>query len=490
VYLGLVLSRMTYDRYTKAIVGAVALTLVVSALAASGAASFAAQEDTTTQTQDTSYLRIGHFSPDASAVDVSLDNETVVEGAEFGDVTGYLALESGTYNATVTIADQPSSVLFEGNLTLEPRTVGTLAASGEFTSGSETEFEPVLFEDNAWEPDNDTAAVSLVHLSPDAPAVDVVVTEGPTEETETATDNGTETATDTGTETATDTGTETATDTGTETGTEAGTETTTEMGTATDTGTETATEIGTATETATAQGSPSATPTSTPFGATETATEAGATGTATDTVGIDNLMPAQQEDNETYLARNLTFRNATDYVNVPAGDYRVQIRSNETGDVLFATDLSVEGGNAYSAFAAGYADTEDSPAGASFTVIPVEDATMSVSLPEMANETATTTAMAGTETDMGTETETETGTDTATDDGTATETDMGTETATDTGTDTATDTGTDTATDTGTETATDTGTDTATDTGTETATDTGVGTATDTGTETATEAGA
>jgi|GEM_PF-449338 len=481
---------MTYDRYTKAIVGAVALTLVVSALAASGAASFAAQEDTTTQTQDTSYLRIGHFSPDASAVDVSLDNETVVEGAEFGDVTGYLALESGTYNATVTIADQPSSVLFEGNLTLEPRTVGTLAASGEFTSGSETEFEPVLFEDNAWEPDNDTAAVSLVHLSPDAPAVDVVVTEGPTEETETATDNGTETATDTGTETATDTGTETATDTGTETGTEAGTETTTEMGTATDTGTETATEIGTATETATAQGSPSATPTSTPFGATETATEAGATGTATDTVGIDNLMPAQQEDNETYLARNLTFRNATDYVNVPAGDYRVQIRSNETGDVLFATDLSVEGGNAYSAFAAGYADTEDSPAGASFTVIPVEDATMSVSLPEMANETATTTAMAGTETDMGTETETETGTDTATDDGTATETDMGTETATDTGTDTATDTGTDTATDTGTETATDTGTDTATDTGTETATDTGVGTATDTGTETATEAGA
>ena len=482
MYLGLVLSRMTYDRYTKAIVGAVALTLVVSALAASGAASFAAQEDTTTQTQDTSYLRIGHFSPDASAVDVSLDNETVVEGAEFGDVTGYLALESGTYNATVTIADQPSSVLFEGNLTLEPRTVGTLAASGEFTSGSETEFEPVLFEDNAWEPDNDTAAVSLVHLSPDAPAVDVVVTEGPTEETETATDNGTETATDTGTETAT------------ETGTEAGTETTTEMGTATDTGTETATEIGTATETATAQGSPSATPTSTPFGATETATEAGATGTATDTVGIDNLMPAQQEDNETYLARNLTFRNATDYVNVPAGDYRVQIRSNETGDVLFATDLSVEGGNAYSAFAAGYADTEDSPAGASFTVIPVEDATMSVSLPEMANETATTTAMAGTETDMGTETETETGTDTATDDGTATETDMGTETATDTATDTGTDTGTetatDTATDTGTETATDTGTETATDTGTDTATDTGTETATDTGTETATEAGA
>ncbi|QLH84419.1 DUF4397 domain-containing protein [Halosimplex pelagicum] len=432
---------MTYDRYTKAIVGAVALTLVVSALAAGGAASsFTAQEDedTTTQTQDTSYLRIGHFSPDAPAVDVSVDNETVVEGAEFGDVTGYLALESGNHTATISVADQPTNVLFEGNLTLEPRTVGTLAASGEFSSDSEAEFEPVLFEDNAWEPDNESAAVSLVHLSPDAPAVDVVVTEGPTEETET------------------ETGTETATETETET----------------ETGTETATDSGTATETATAQGSPTATPTSTVAGATDTATEAGATATPTDTVGVDNLMPAQQEENETYLAQNLSFQNATDYMNVPAGDYTVEIRDNETGDVLATVDLSVEGGTAYSVFAAGYAAPEDAPAGASFTVIPVEDATMTVSLPEMATEDDTATDM-GTET--ATDTETETETETATDDGTATETDTGTDTATDTGAGTATDTGTDTA--------TDTGTDTATDTGAGTATDTGAGTATDTATE-------
>ncbi|WP_436910523.1 DUF4397 domain-containing protein [Halosimplex marinum] len=461
---------MTHDRYTKAIVGAVALTLVVSVLAAGGAASsFAAQEDdeTTTQTQDTSYLRIGHFSPDAPAVDVTVDNETVVEGAEFGDVTGYLALESGTYNATIAVADQPSNVLFEGNLTLEPRTVGTLAASGEFSADGTSEFRPVLFEDDAWEPDNDSAAVSLVHLSPDAPAVDVVVTEGPTEETD-----GTATpGVGTDTETETETGTETETDT--ETGTE--------------TETETATDAGTATATETAGGSPTATPTSTVAGETDTATEAGATGTATDTVGVDNLMPAQQEEeNETYLAQNLTFQNATDYMNVPAGNYTVEIRDNETGDVLATVDLSVDGGTAYSVFAAGYANPDEGPAGASFTTIPVEDATMTVSLPETAapvNETAT--EMPGTETGTETATDTETETETETDG-------VGTETATDTDeTDTPTDgTATETPTDgTATETPTDDGTATETPTdgtATETPTDDGAGT----DTATATEAGA
>jgi len=457
VYLGHVISRMTYDRYTKAIVGAAALTLVVSALAASGAASFAAQQDTTTQSQDTSYLRIGHFSPDAPPVDVLVDNETVVEGAEFGNVTDYLELESGNHTATITVANQSESVLFEGNLTLEPRTVGTLAASGEFTTDSETEFEPVLFEDNAWEPDNETAAVSIAHLSPDAPAVDVVVVESPSEGTATAT--GTETATATGTENAT--GTETATATGTENAT--GTETATE--------TATGTETVTGTETETPLGSPTATPTATAVGATETATEAFGTATETDTVGVDNLMPAQQ-DGETYLAENLSFRNASDYMNVPAGNYTVEIRDNETGQVLATVDLSVDGGNAYTVYAAGYANPDDAPAGASFTTIPVEDATLTVTLPEMVtgtenatmNETATETAtITGTENATMNETATETATDTG----------MGTETATDTGTETATDTGM--------------GTETATGTGTETATDTGMGT--ETATET-TEAGA
>jgi hypothetical protein len=40
----------------------------------------------------------------------------------------------------------------------------------------------VTVEDDALEPGNDTAAVSVVHLSPDASSVDVVVAEGPESE--------------------------------------------------------------------------------------------------------------------------------------------------------------------------------------------------------------------------------------------------------------------------------------------------------------------
>lgn len=100
------------------------------------------------------------------------------------------------------------------------------------------------------------------------------------------------------------------------------------------------------------------------------------------------------------------------------------------GTSLQPTPLrDVEGGTAYSVFAAGYANPEESPAGASFTVIPVEDATITVSLPETAapaNETAT--EMPGTETATDTETD-GVGTETATDTD-ETETPTGTDTAT------------------------------------------------------------
>ena len=304
---------MSRETFTKALVGVIALTLVVSALAMSGAASFSAQEeqDTETQTQQTSYLRVAHFSPDAPAVNVTLGNETVASGAEFGNVTDYVSVPAGTHNVTITAEGEPSNVLFEGNVTMEPRMVATVSASGEFTTDSDTEFQPVVFEDDAWEPEDDMAAVSVVHLAPDAGSVDVVVAEGPEGDNETGTD-------------AVDEETETPAD-------------------------------GEATET--------------PADGEET--DAGAVGEETDTMVATG----------TVLASNVTFQNASDYMSVPAGNYTLEIRSNETNETLATVELSVEGGNAYSAVAAGYANPDESLADASFQLVPLQDATMTVSLP-------------------------------------------------------------------------------------------------------------
>ena len=336
---------MNHETFTKALVGVVALTLVVSPLAMSGAASFSAQEeqDTETQTQQTSYLRVAHFSPDAPAVNVSLGNETVVSGAEFGNVTEYMSVPAGTHNVTITAEGQPSNVLFEGNVTVEPRMVATISASGEFTTDSDTEFQPVVFENDAWEPEDDMAAVSVVHLAPDAGPVDVVVVEGPEGENETETDA---------------------------------------VGEATETEAEgEATETPAEGEETDAEGEETETP------AEGEETDAESEATETDAEGEENDTEAVGEEadtmvaNGTVLASGVTFQNASDYMNVPAGNYTLEIRSNETNETLATVELSVEGGNTYSAVAAGYANPDESPAGASFQLVPLQDATTTVSLP-------------------------------------------------------------------------------------------------------------
>jgi len=128
-------------------------------------------------TQDTSYLRVIHASPDAPAVDVAVDNETVLAGVEFGGVSDYLTLSAGTYNVTIA-ANESGTVVFDDTVTLDPRSVTTVAAAGEISANATQPFEPILYDDNAYEPAAGESAVSVIHLSPDAPTVDVTVGTG------------------------------------------------------------------------------------------------------------------------------------------------------------------------------------------------------------------------------------------------------------------------------------------------------------------------
>ncbi|QPV62106.1 DUF4397 domain-containing protein [Halosimplex litoreum] len=148
------------------LVGSVATVGVVAAMNAAG------------NSQDTTYLRVAHASPDAPSVDVTVDDETVLSDVSFGTVSDYLTLEAGTYNVTIAAADDPDTVVFDDEVTLEARSVTTLAASGEISEGAETSFEPVAFEDDAFTPAENESAVRVAHLSPDAPTVDVTAENG------------------------------------------------------------------------------------------------------------------------------------------------------------------------------------------------------------------------------------------------------------------------------------------------------------------------
>jgi hypothetical protein len=80
------------------------------------------------------------------------------------------------------------------------------------------------------------------------------------------------------------------------------------------------------------------------------------------------------------LADDLSYGNASSYVDVPAGDYTVEVQTADDGDMYdYATvDLSLAGGDAYSAFAAGYftpgnEDDTDGEQPPGFRVVPAVD---------------------------------------------------------------------------------------------------------------------
>jgi len=93
-------------------------------------------------------------------------------------------------------------------------------------------------------------------------------------------------------------------------------------------------------------------------------------------------------DGETVLYDNVSFGNASDYVTVPAGDYELEIRpatEENDGEVVTTVDVSLDGGTAYSAIAAGYLSPDDEPADAPFEVLLVTDSgteSMNMTAPE------------------------------------------------------------------------------------------------------------
>ena len=139
-----------------------------------GATPAAMQAADGPSTQETSYLRVVHASADAPAVDVALDNETVVSGIELGEASDYLEVAAGEYRLTITAAES-GDVVYDANVSIEARSVTTIAASGEVSENASQAFAPLFIRDDALQPAEGEAAVAVAHLSPDAPTVDVTV---------------------------------------------------------------------------------------------------------------------------------------------------------------------------------------------------------------------------------------------------------------------------------------------------------------------------
>ncbi len=120
-------------------------------------------------------VRVAHLSPDAPAVDVLVNGARVVTGAAFGDVTGYLTLPAGSARIQVVPAGASSPVVIDATLSLSSGAAYTVAATGLLGAG---DLQPLVLSDDL-NPIAGQAKVRFVHASPDAPAVDIAVTDGP-----------------------------------------------------------------------------------------------------------------------------------------------------------------------------------------------------------------------------------------------------------------------------------------------------------------------
>jgi len=119
-------------------------------------------------------VRVVHLSPDAPAVDVRVNGAVAVSGAAYMDVTNYLPVPAGNARIQVTPAGAASPVVIDATVPLGAGAFYTIAATGLLSAG---DLQPVVLVDN--QSTTGQARVRFVHASPDAPPVDVAVTDGP-----------------------------------------------------------------------------------------------------------------------------------------------------------------------------------------------------------------------------------------------------------------------------------------------------------------------
>jgi hypothetical protein len=120
-------------------------------------------------------VRVVHASPDAPAVDVWVnDTITAFSNAPFKGITDYVELDAGIYNVKVVPAGATEPVVIEADLELAADTDYTVVAVGQLAA-----IEPLVLMDNNSMPAAGKAHVRFVHASPDAPAVDIAVKDGP-----------------------------------------------------------------------------------------------------------------------------------------------------------------------------------------------------------------------------------------------------------------------------------------------------------------------
>lgn len=117
-------------------------------------------------------LRAVHLSPDAPAVDIGVGSALPLTGVTYRQASGFLSVDSGDTNIRVLVAGTDTAVI-DATLPLEQDMKYTVIAANTVENNL---IEPLVIIDDINSPETGNAAITVVHGSPAAPAVDVYVT--------------------------------------------------------------------------------------------------------------------------------------------------------------------------------------------------------------------------------------------------------------------------------------------------------------------------
>jgi hypothetical protein len=119
--------------------------------------------------QKAAKVRIVHASPDAGPVDIYVNGTRILRDFPYKEASDYLSLPAGRYQVDIYPAGNMVSTVLSRKVTVESGKIYTVAAAG-----NAAKLKLVILEDHPAVPSGETK-IRFVHLSPDAPAVDIAV---------------------------------------------------------------------------------------------------------------------------------------------------------------------------------------------------------------------------------------------------------------------------------------------------------------------------
>lgn len=123
--------------------------------------------------QMNSHIRVFHASPNAPAVDVYTNGNLLVKNLAYKEVSQYLSVPAGIYNIKVYPSGKMTNPVINTSVSIPENSIFNVAAIGTLPNISLYPIpEPVMGQKFG------RPCVRFVHLSPNAPAVDITLADG------------------------------------------------------------------------------------------------------------------------------------------------------------------------------------------------------------------------------------------------------------------------------------------------------------------------